>query len=366
MESIRFYSLEDSDKKIKHYYGSGLYNQLKGFLILFFVFCPFFSISSGERYAELSCSKQSLHVLPGVVLKELEQVEQIIFLHIPKTAGTNLDNIAKAVSRNDGKFYYQRLSVPRVPGRSPGLITPGWVGGRKQLEINPHLLDAVPQTFFLAGHFPYGLHLHFSRPSKYVTLVRNPIERDLSSANFDYQRGYIEAEGFEEYLMEQMIDNPQVRLIAGMEYMSGPCTEQTLEKAKENIERDFLLAAPSEDVDSFIEILASIQGWGSIAYAPMQITREKVVEHPTPFLEEALLEKHKWDLKLYQWVKMRWNLWKDQVILSRKVLSPEEQVLTLMPDFLTTRQAVSLSVSEIDSYNQKHEDCGLLENKQKM
>jgi len=333
--------------------------------VLFLLFFPFLSIFSNERRADISYSRQSLQVLHEVLLREIDPVEQIIFLHIPKTAGTNLDAFASSVSLKEGKFHYQRLSVPRVTGRSPILITPDWIGGLKQLENNPHELDKVPQTFFLSGHFPYGLHLHFSKPSKYITLVRHPLERELSSANFDYQRGYIDANEFESYLTERMIDNPQVRMIAGEEYMIGPCTERTLEMAKENIERDFILAAPSEDVDSFIQILASMQKWGHLAYAPMQITRNKVIENPGSFLSDALLQKHKWDLLLYEWVKMRWNLWKDQVIPSTKTLSSDEVVLTLMPDYLTTHQAVLLSICEIDSYNQKHADNDFLENKQK-
>ena len=82
--------------------------------------------------------------------------------------------------------------------------------------------------------------------------------------------------------MDEMIDNPQVRLIAGTECMTRVCNAETLAKAKENIERHFLLVAPHEDVNSFIQILASVQGWGSLAYAPLQITREKAVEELNP------------------------------------------------------------------------------------
>ncbi|MES2200217.1 MAG: hypothetical protein V4489_08630 [Chlamydiota bacterium] len=341
-------------------------NRLKIVAVLFLMFFPVFSIFPSERRPDLSCSRQSIQILPELLLKEVESSKQIIFLHTPKTAGTNLDAVASVISQNGEKFHYQRLPVPRVAGRSPNLITSDWIGGLKQLESNPHVLDGISESFFLSGHFPYGLHLYFSKPSKYVTLLRHPLERELSAANFDYQRGYIDAEGFESYLMDQMIDNPQVRMIAGKEYMMGPCTEKTLEKAKENIEKDFLLAAPVEDLDCFIQILESIQGWGSLAYAPMQITREKVTKQLDPVLSNALTQKHQWDLQLYEWVKARWNLWKGLVIIAPKPLASNDSVLTLMPDYLTTRQAVLLSVSDIDSYNLEHRDDELLEHKQKM
>lgn len=319
---------------------------------LFLFLCLFLPLSAAERHPYLSYSQQILHVLPGYEMKEAVPVDRIIFLHIPKTAGTNLTKIAYAVSRQTGQFHYQRLPVPRRNDRSPNLITPGWMGGLQPLENNPNLLSEIPDRFFLAGHFPYGLHLYFSKPSQYITLIRHPLARELSDANFAYQRGYIEKERFAPYLLEEMIDNPQVRLIAGKEYMTGPCTQKTLDKAKENIERDFLLAAPVEDVDDFIEIFASIQGWGSLAYAPMQITREKAAEKIAPALSDALIQKHKWDLQFYEWIKSRWYEWKKQTIAAHK--PPHEPILTLMPDFLMNRETLFLSLEEIHSYNLSH------------
>lgn len=319
------------------------------------------SLCAIERHGSLSYSRQEIHLLPEVVVEETAPVKRIIFLHIPQTAGTNVDNIACAVSEFGKQFHYQRLPVPRVPNRSPNLVTPDWIGGLKQLQDQPHLLDAIPESFLITGLFPYGLHTYFNVPCRYVTLVRNPLERELSHANFAYQRGYLSPEEFESYLMERMIDNPQVRLIAGREYMEGCCTEKTLAKAMENIERDFLLVAPSEDVDAFLQILAGVQGWGPLAYAPMQITHKKVVEELNPSLTDHLLQKHQWDLKLYEWVKARWGAYKEKIVLGTKELFPEDRVLTLMPDHLEARQPRFLSVSEIDAYNEAHKDEGLLE-----
>ncbi len=332
--------------------------------ISFLLFSPF-SIFSEEGRADISYSREKLHILPEVFLREQDPLERIIFLHIPKTAGTNIDVIANSISQKEGKFHYQRLSVPRVSGRSPNLITSDWTGGLKQLENNPEILAQITDSFFLTGHFPYGLHLHFAKPCKYITLVRHPLERELSSVNFDYQRGYIDTHESQSYLVERMIDNPQVRMIAGVEYMKGVCTEKTLKKAKENIEQDFILAAPSEDVDSFIQILASMQKWGHLAYAPMQITGKKVIGKADSFLIDELMEKHQWDLQLYEWVKVRWKLWKDQAILMTKKLSADEKVLTVMPDYMTTHQTLLLTVFAINSYNQQHSNDGLLENQQK-
>jgi hypothetical protein len=303
---------------------------------------------SAERHANLSYSAQHIVVLPELITLKMAPIERIIFLHIPKTAGTNLSNIVRAVQ----KTHFERLPVPRIPGISPTAITPGWLGGLQEI-------GSLPEPFFIMGHFPYGLHRQISKPCQYITLVRHPLTRELSSANFAYQRGYLDAQDVEAYLLERVVDNPQVRLIAGM--MEGLCTEETFILALENIERDFFLVAPSSEVDLFLQILSKNQGWGPVAYAPMQVTNKKAIEHLDPFLKNALLKKHAWDAKLYAWVKKRWNQYKKEMVLGYKALQSTDRILTLMPDHLTTRTPRFLSIEEIEAHNRAHEGEDLLE-----
>jgi hypothetical protein len=173
------------------------------------------------------------------------------------------------------------------------------------------------------------LHEQIQKPAQYICLVRHPVDREISDANFAYQRNYIESEQVESYLLDKMLDNPQVRMIAGREYMKGPCTEETFAKAIKNIEKDFLLIAPSEEIDTFLQILSTIQKWGPIAYAPMQITQQKAIDRPSEALKQQLLDKHQWDLKLYEWVNTHWAAVKEKMILNPK--TPDGPILTFTP-----------------------------------
>lgn len=93
------------------------------FSLVLFTMLPLLSIFPSERHASLSCSRQHIELLPEIVLTEdFAPQEQIIFLHIPKTAGTNLDAIASAVSQKKGAFHYQRLAVPGLLENHPSLL----------------------------------------------------------------------------------------------------------------------------------------------------------------------------------------------------------------------------------------------------
>lgn len=284
----------------------------------------------------------------------------LIFLHPPKTGGTNLCFITEALSKIKPEFKQHRFSVPRLKGQSPNKMVDNWQGGlesaEEALRQNPNFCDSIN---FMSGHFPFGLHQLINVPARYIALIRNPIERELSSANFDYQRGFINQGQAEEYLLQENIDNPQTRLLAGQDFMVGTCNELTLAKAQENIEKHFLLAGVTEDTNTFIQILASIQGWGPIALCRAQVTGDKVFVQPSTEFKQRLLDKHQFDIKLYNWVKSRWANWKENYVKSPKVETLEqakEKILCITEDFTHTRIPLLLTKYEIGLYNEQVSD----------
>jgi hypothetical protein len=132
--------------------------------------------------------------------------------------------------------------VPRKKGESPNKITENWIGGLASFDI---AMKSEPQALrelaVISGHFPFGIHKHLERNPKYITLLREPIARVVSTTNFDYQRGYVNKESAKDYLLNAEIDNTQTRLLAGEEFMTGPCNDETFEAAKKNIEEHHTL-----------------------------------------------------------------------------------------------------------------------------
>lgn len=301
-----------------------------------------------------SFASQKLEILSLVQFRtSIQAVKNIIFIHPPKTGGTNLVFVAEALNKKFSTFQARRFSVPRVTNQSPGLIKENWQGGLKAaldaLKENP---DCFAGLNFISGHFPLGLHQYIKKPVLYIALIRNPIERAISNTNFDFQRGYISEKEALEYLLNSDIDNPQTRMIAGATHMQGKCSENTLLIAKKNIDANFLLLGVTEDTNSFIQILASIQGWGPLALTRSQVTGDKVITEPSPTIINSLKEKHKYDLLLYEFAKQRWYRWKNEHVISNCDLS-SEKIMCIPHEFANTKKPLFLTKQEIEVYNSK-------------
>lgn len=197
----------------------------------------------------------------------------------------------------------------------------------------------------------FGLHELIEKESKYISLIRNPIERAISSTNFNYQRGFVSGEKINDYLIESEIDNPQTRILAGRSFTSGECNEEVLEIAKKNIEKHFLLVGLTEDTNTFIQALIAIQNWGTFALVKSQVTGKKIISELPSELIEKLHNKHGYDMQLYEWVKTRWNDWKKDHIDTSMSHIDNEKVICITSDFANTKKPSLLSIEEIKKYN---------------
>ncbi len=317
-----------------------------------------------------SYAASTLSILPTVAFNTpmsipMQADHSIIFIHIPQTGGTNLNYLVSAKAwvapeaKTKSLFKSYRFALPtREDKISPKKMTDGWKGGlytaRKILDKNPDFCEDID---FLQSHFPFGIHEFIkTRKTAYVTLVRDPIERELSALNISRQKKYDISETPEKYLME-CLDNPQTRLLAGYDAMKEKCTEKTLEKAKQNINTHFLLAGITEDTNGFIQIFASMQKWGPIALCRAQVTGKKKIETPSPELKKMLEEKHQLDIQLYAWVKKRWYEWKQKFVQEEPQAIPKHQpIFSLLPNYSEKRVPEFLLKKEIQAYNQSVSD----------
>jgi hypothetical protein len=245
----------------------------------------------------------------------------LIHLHIRKTGGTSLNSaIKRAFCRHEvfelyaeGDCEHTALDIASLEGVSKMLI--GFGLGRVR---------------YITGHIPYGVHRLFGDRAKYFTLVRDPIERVISTF-FWFRTGRPFCRSgkplpFEEYVESRAdiyLNNYQVRVLSGSpeldedigprsgprELIFGPPVERRhLEQAKHNIAEHFLLAAPLERFMESTLILRMMYGW------PMRLLQNER-KHETPNrprigdlssrVIEIIEDCNRYDAELYQWIKCR-------------------------------------------------------------
>lgn len=308
------------------------------------------ALSQDAEKKSLSYSKGKLEILPLFKLKSDElNTKKIIFIHPPKVGGTNIVSAIGAME----KIKSRRFPVPRVAGKSTVLITEGWLGGMNSLKEQCVGVDNnCEMSQFISGHFPYGAHNYLNGEYSYITLIRSPLDRELSAVNFDFQRGYIKnKKQAMEQLLNIAIDNPQTRFLAGEAYMSGRCDEATLEIAKKNLETNFLLIGVTEDTNGFLQALVTMMQLEPLAIGHTQVTSKKILHKLTPKMRMRLAKKHKYDQALYEYAKLWWHQWKKDNILGIEPIKDTQKVLTLLPEYLNTHKAIYMTTKEIQTHN---------------
>jgi len=321
-----------------------------------------------KRSPDLSFAGSKLRILPSVKLKQdlWKPGETLVYFHPPKTGGTNLTNLTSAIESENPEVAVKRAAVPRVAGRSPNLFTEGSIGGLARVKDNPEEFNGKKRHLdFISGHMPVpevqAVTALFGHKVAFIGTVRYPVFREISAADFDYQRGYVQQANIVQYLLNVAIDNPQTRMFAGENAMTGKCTPETLEKAKKNIKDRFTFVAPIGDIEIVMAIVASRFGVSDIAYARAQVGGLKAItlENEDEFgcklrdLRYKLFEKHEYDVELYNWVEVEWKAWKVKHIESITGNSkPNKQYLTLMPDFVQTKKPEIKNALQIADHNE--------------
>ena len=93
----------------------------------------------------------------------------VFFLHIPKCAGSTLSfEIIKKQFKPDQFIFFYDLGYPVVVDRLKGM-------SRSEQEK----IECV------AGHLFFGIHRYYiARPTTYITILRDPVERVISHYYF--------------------------------------------------------------------------------------------------------------------------------------------------------------------------------------
>ena len=205
-----------------------------------------------------------------------------LFLHLPKTAGTTLKTC-----------IYDEYAVE--DGWTRGWVRDGIYyfpyGFRKAKR--PRFTRAVRETLgrddvrAVVGHFWFGLHRLVPRPSFYVTLLRDPVERVVSLYHhlLREEAELLDGVSLHEFVTElrlREVDNDQTRRIAGVEPPFGAVDEAVLELAKRNLAERFAFVGVTERFDESLLALKRRLGWEYVLYIPALVNHDRPAASSLP------------------------------------------------------------------------------------
>lgn len=219
----------------------------------------------------------------------------LIFLHIPKAAGTTLYTILRR--------EYSRQHTRMIDGGRVAAAV---------AEFKALPLAERAQVRLLMGHMPFGLHAFLPHPARYITLLRDPVERILSHYHFilrtphHYLHQAVAGAGMSlhDYVTSGLtteVDNGQTRLLAEVDAASDAPLPDMLQQAEMNLNAHFALAGLSEQFDESLCLMRRRLGWKHWPlYFKRNVTKDRPAgEQVTEATLSVIRQRNVYDSALY-------------------------------------------------------------------
>jgi hypothetical protein len=216
----------------------------------------------------------------------------LVFLHIPKTAGTTLNRIIEWQYSPFAIFTIDPYRIRATPERLKRLSE----GRRRRLRV-------------VRGHLFYGIHEFLPQGATYITMLRDPVARVLSAYYFVLRRPLNplhrklkrERLGVEDCLrLFPDRQNLQCRFIAGVED-TAIGDERLLEIAKENLTKSFSVVGICERFEESLILISKTFGWDVPFYENQKVAKSRPMVEPK--LVDLIREHNRLDDELYEFGK---------------------------------------------------------------
>lgn len=215
---------------------------------------------------------------------------KVLFLHIPKTAGTTFyDCLKQAYGKN------KIVEFHGAPERSiEGFRTEIYDSRKSEIAC-------------IKDHMYFGLHYYLDEPSQYITFLRDPVKRIISlyrylQQSLNHKQHQLAAnKTLDEFAVScQLHKNGQTRFLAGSNLVDPE--DVLLARAQENLRNNFTVVGLTERFDESLVLMKEHLNWAQFPTYVQENISTKGRTHQTIDPETLLLiEQHNAaDIKLYQ------------------------------------------------------------------
>lgn len=194
--------------------------------------------------------------------RQYKQPDQLFVLtHVPRTAGTTMDNIIRAVAGGRQAFY----------GRAMGTIYDQFLGEEKE-DAAAFIMGKKEhhhEIKYVFGHVPFGIHKKLGRTeATYAVVLRDPLSRLRSQVRLSLKDvPEVSSEDIVNAVKSgRVVDNCQVRMIAGCEDKNEPCDDDMLQRALANLKERYTYVGFQEHFKTFLHMVMKGEQWPSILY----------------------------------------------------------------------------------------------------
>ncbi len=241
--------------------------------------------------------------------KTLEHTSEsvLFFLHIPKTAGSTLHKIIEK--------QYSANEVFTIHGVNPQKHIDGFKNWstleKKRIQV-------------VKGHMNFGLHESIGKPATYITMLRHPIDRAISTYYFvlrdprHHLHEYVNSNqiSLKDFVCDGLftdMDNGQTRRLSGVsvgrlsgykEVNFGECYPELLEQAKHNIDQYFAVIGIQEKFDESLLIMKKKMNWKKCYYVKRNVSNIRLDRQEiSDDCYSAIAQFNDLDMKLYEFVR---------------------------------------------------------------
>ncbi len=185
----------------------------------------------------------------------------LVFVHIPKSAGHTMNSVLRR--------QYKRSETIDFNTLEKGL------DGFANVPV-----DERTRARLVRGHVHYGIHRWLPREARYITVLRDPIQRVLSLYSYVrreprhplHDRLAVSGAGLEEFVETGMdrtqVENGQTRQIAGIQDQDP--TPDDLKAALSNL-RKFVVVGLMEQFDESLILMKRMLGWRTPYYVRQNV-----------------------------------------------------------------------------------------------